>query len=120
MKHFIIILIYFLQFNLNAQSFVIDNQTGRNMEIRLWKDSRLMNHHILNPGDTFTIPDLGSGVLLQFKVENTIYFTYRQSSDGFYEMLFDSAFIEEHSTWYRPCIGIIFPKPKPAKLLSQV
>lgn len=107
MKYFIFLtflLFPFLSFGQTTLTIV----SGDTLEIIIFQDSKMIHHHIMNPGDELTL-DKSKPVLIQFRVVN--YHPIDSPLDwvkinkyGFFEIYFDydldMRLTKEYGHWY--------------------
>ena len=96
-----------------SQRFSIE--TKHPIEIRVWKDSKLIHDHKMNPGDNLVISDIGDGILIQWTGNGVTYADcsnlmnpYNAYCDGKYMcQIVNHDTIKYHSKWFRPLRAII-------------
>jgi hypothetical protein len=68
MRNLLVFLFLLFASNLDARPLTIINKTNLPYDVILWKDSKIIFHHVMQPGNEVTIEDIGFGLLMQFKV----------------------------------------------------
>lgn len=114
MKNLIIFLFLSFALNLNSRPLTIINKTNVPLDVIIWKDSKVIYHHIMNSSDEITIEDIGFGLLMQFKVSGYDLVALgsgynckhiRHLPNGYDEVELDDRHFNQHLYWFQPRIS---------------
>lgn len=106
-KLFLILLFLCVSIIGYSRSITICNRSNVPIEVIIWKDSRIIHHHVMPVGNELTI-NIGYGLLLQFRVNGIKYTDARSTmcsharllDDGWVEVKLDSEHFAQHEKWY--------------------
>lgn len=111
-----IILLVFLLGSLQVQSrpLTIQNESNVPLNVIIWKDSKVIFHHVMNPNDEVTIEDIGHGCLLQFKIVGVVIDSghanskscghFRLIPNDYFEVDLNDQHLNQHLKWYQSWI----------------
>ena len=108
MKHLLFLTFLLSSFVAVSRPITISNDSNCPIEVILWKDSKIIFHHVMNPNDEITVEDIGYGLLCQFKPVAIISyggdFKYcghaKVISDLWIEVNLDTNHFTEHERWF--------------------
>lgn len=106
-----------------TRPFTLVNHAHADIEVMVWKDSKLIHHHTMRHNDRLKIVDIGSGILFQFTWnDNCRIYPFncphiKSFDNGWYELTIDAKHLSEEESWWRPnLVGFrITPKNCPPK-----
>lgn len=109
MKHLLFLTFILSSFITIARPLTISNDSDFPIEVILWKDSKVIFHHVMNPNDEITIEDIGNGLLLQFRVKDVVFTDHKFHSCD-HAKLIDHTWVEielsrshfKQHEWLRP------------------
>ena len=68
MKYLITLAFFLCSLVIESRPLTIINESNIPIDVIIWKDSKIIHHHVMNPNDQVTVEDVGHGLLLQYFV----------------------------------------------------
>lgn len=115
MNRFLTVLFLSLGCWLQARPLTIVNESNVSIDVILWKDSKIIFHHIMKPNDEVTA-EMGTGLLLQYQLVDVDMkqFKFGKSKCEHFKLLpndyietkLTESHLSLHTKWWLPNISV--------------